>query len=147
MQLSENFDFLGAYDAKLVQLAALAERYFREDPATCIFKLRQFAELLSQQVAARHAVYLGERESFEETLRRLSYERIIPKEAADIFHALRKVGNRAVHALPAPSPMLSQHSNSPDSSAFGFTGHTVRLQTSGADRLCPRLSPSTLRRR
>ena len=97
MQLSENFRFLGIYDVKLVQLATLAERYFREDPATCIFKLRQFAELLSKQIAARHAVYLGERETFEETLRRLSYERIIPKETADVFHGLRKVGNRAVH--------------------------------------------------
>ena len=97
MQLSANFHFLGTYDVKLVQLATLAERYFREDPATCIFKLRQFAELLSKQIAARHAVYLGERETFEETLRRLSYERIIPKETADVFHALRKVGNRAVH--------------------------------------------------
>jgi type I restriction enzyme R subunit len=97
MQLSENFHFLGTYDVKLAQLATLAERYFREDPATSIFKLRQFAELLSKQIAARHAVYLGERETLEETLRRLYYERIIPKETADVFHALRKVGNRAVH--------------------------------------------------
>jgi type I restriction enzyme R subunit len=63
-------------------LEGLAERYFRDDPATAIFKLRQFAELLSKVVAARHAMYLGDREAFEETLRRLSYERIIPKEAA-----------------------------------------------------------------
>ena len=40
---------------------------------------------------------VGERETFEETLRRLSYERIIPKEAADLFHALRKAGNKAAH--------------------------------------------------
>ena len=48
-------------------------------------------------IAAHHALYVGERETFEETLRRLSYERIIPKEAADLFHALRKAGNRAAH--------------------------------------------------
>jgi type I restriction enzyme R subunit len=48
-------------------------------------------------VAAHHAAYRDEREAFEETLRRLSYERIIPKEAADVFHALRKAGNRAAH--------------------------------------------------
>jgi type I restriction enzyme R subunit len=59
--------------------------------------LRQFAELLSKTIAARHALYLGDRESFEETLRRLSYESIIPKEAADVFHALRKAGNKAAH--------------------------------------------------
>jgi type I restriction enzyme R subunit len=92
-----NFAFLAAHNAKLVQLGALAERYFREDPATSIFKLRQFAELLSKLVAAHHAVYLGERETFDDTLRRLTYERILPKEASDIFHVLRKFGNSAAH--------------------------------------------------
>jgi type I restriction enzyme, R subunit len=80
LQIS-NFSFLKAQDAQLAQLGALAERYFRDDPGTAVFNLRQFAELLSKTVAAHHALYLGERETFEETLRRLSYERIIPKEA------------------------------------------------------------------
>src|SRR5579862_2218811 len=94
---ASNFTFLKAQDAQLAQLGALAERYFRDDPGTAVFKLRQFAELLSKTIAAHHALYLDERETFEETLRRLSYERIIPREAADLFHALRKVGNRAAH--------------------------------------------------
>lgn len=94
---SENFDFLSVHEAKLVRLGALAERYFREDPVATIFRLRQFAELMSKLIAARHALYQGERETFDETLRRLSYERIIPKEAADVFHALRKLGNVAAH--------------------------------------------------
>jgi type I restriction enzyme R subunit len=94
---TSNFGFLKAQDAQLAQLGALAERYFRHDPGTAVFKLRQFAELLSKTIAAHHALYLGERETFEETLRRLSYERIIPKEAADVFHALRKAGNKAAH--------------------------------------------------
>ena len=94
---TSNFSFLKAQDAQLTQLGALAERYFRDDPATSVFKLRQFAELLSKTIAARHALYLDDRETFEETLRRLSYERIIPKEAADVFHALRKAGNKAAH--------------------------------------------------
>ncbi|MDD1522121.1 type I restriction-modification system endonuclease [Bradyrhizobium sp. WBAH42] len=97
MQLSINFGFLGVHDVKLVELGARAEDYFSYDPATAIIKLRQFAELLAKLIAARHAVYEGERETFEGTLRRLSFERIIPKEAADVFHALRKAGNSAVH--------------------------------------------------
>jgi len=83
----------------LATLGAQAERYFREDPSTAIIKLRQFAELMAKLVAARNALYRGERETFEETLRRLAYERLIPKEAADVFHALRKLGNPAVHEL------------------------------------------------
>jgi type I restriction enzyme, R subunit len=94
---TSNFGFLGVHDAQLVQLGTLAERYFRDDPGTAIFKLRQFAELLSKLIAAHHALYFGERETFEDTLRRLSFERIVPREAADIFHALRKAGNRAAH--------------------------------------------------
>jgi type I restriction enzyme, R subunit len=65
-----NFTFLKAQDAQLAQLGALAERYFRDDPGTAVFKLRQFAELLSKTVAAHNALYLGERETFEETLPR-----------------------------------------------------------------------------
>jgi type I restriction enzyme R subunit len=92
-----NFQFLGRHDPRLVAYGAAAERYLHDDPNTAIFKLRQFAELLCKTVAARHALYLGERETFEETLRRLSLERITPKEVADVFHAIRKIGNRAVH--------------------------------------------------
>jgi len=94
---SLNFGFLSTHDGRLVTLGGLAERYFRDDPSTAIVKLRQFAELMAKLIAAHHAVYRNERESFEETLRRLSYERYIPKEAADIFHAIRKAGNTAVH--------------------------------------------------
>ncbi|QDM26226.1 type I restriction-modification system endonuclease [Tardiphaga sp. vice304] len=92
-----NFGFLVSHDPMLVQLGSQAERYFREDPAIALFKLRQFAELLSKIVAARHALYRDERETFEETLRKLSFARVIPKETADVFHFLRKVGNAAVH--------------------------------------------------
>jgi hypothetical protein len=66
-----NFGFLAAHDSNLVTLGGQAERYFRDDPPTCLIKLRQLAELLTKLMAAHHAVYRGERETFEETLRRL----------------------------------------------------------------------------
>lgn len=92
-----NFAFLEKFEKQLAALGGLAERYFRDDPSTSIVKTRQFAELAAKLVAARHAAYVGERETFEETLRRLSYDRLIPREVADVFHALRKAGNQAVH--------------------------------------------------
>ena len=58
--------FLAAHDSNLVTLGGQAERYFRDDPPTCLIKLRQLAELLTKLVAAHHAVYRGERETFEE---------------------------------------------------------------------------------
>src|SRR4051794_23897344 len=99
MVTTANFDFLRAHDPTLVRLGGLAERYFRDDPATALVKLRQFIELLSKLIAAHHAVYIGERETFEETLRRLSYDRILPREVADVFHHLRKLGNAATHEV------------------------------------------------
>lgn len=97
MTESANFGFLGAHDNRLMVLGGFAERYFRDDPSTSIVKLRQFAELMSKLIAAHHAAYRNERETFDEILRRLSYDRIIPREVADVFHALRKSGNAAVH--------------------------------------------------
>nr|WP_246573976.1 type I restriction-modification system endonuclease [Chelatococcus asaccharovorans] len=96
MTASPNFGFLSTHDAQLATLGGLAERYFRDDPPTSIFKLRQFAEVLSKLVAAHHATY-QDRDTFDETLRRLSFAGYLPKEAADVFHALRKVGNTAAH--------------------------------------------------
>jgi len=46
---TSNFAFLDVHDAQLVKLAALAERYFRDDPGTAIFKLRQFASFSAKQ--------------------------------------------------------------------------------------------------
>ncbi|MBI5930401.1 MAG: type I restriction-modification system endonuclease [Chloroflexi bacterium] len=94
---SANFDFLSAYDAHLVTLAALAERYFRDDPNTCLIKLRQFGEALAQQIAARSGLLETTEETQADLLRRLKYERAAPADVFDLFHQLRVAGNRATH--------------------------------------------------
>ena len=53
-RISANFDFLGTHDEQLVRLGALAERYFKDDPNTCLIKLRQFGEVLAQVPALHH---------------------------------------------------------------------------------------------
>ncbi|TPK39683.1 type I restriction-modification system endonuclease [Mesorhizobium sp. B2-5-3] len=99
MSGTSNFLFLATHDQRLATLGAFAERYFRDDPSTAIFKLRQFAELMAKLIAASHAAYRDERETFNDLLRRLSCERIIPREVADLFHALKNVGNDAAHEI------------------------------------------------
>jgi len=99
MLATPNFGFLAKQDLNLVRLGALAERYFRDDPSTALLKLRQFAELLSKLIAAHHGLYQGERETFEETLRRLAYDRVLPRETADVFHQIRRLGNAAAHEV------------------------------------------------
>lgn len=92
-----NFAFLKAHDAQLVRLGALAERYFKDDPNTCLIKLRQFAELLGQQLAARMGLFTTSDEPFADLLQRLKAERAMPREAGDLFHQLRISGNQAAH--------------------------------------------------
>lgn len=94
---SENFEFLKARDPQLVRLGALAERYFRDDPNTALIKLRQFAELLAQLVAAKTGQFTNPEEPQSDLLRRLKFERVLPLEVADLFHQVRIVGNRATH--------------------------------------------------
>lgn len=95
---SANFGFLRAHDAQLVRLGALAERYFQDDPNTCLIKLRQFAERLAQLTAARSGLFGSIEESQVDLLRRLQLERLIPREVEELFHRIRRAGNQANHA-------------------------------------------------
>jgi type I restriction enzyme R subunit len=54
---SPNFAFLRVHDPQLVRLGALAEKYFADDPNTCLIKLRQFGEVLAQMTAANVGLY------------------------------------------------------------------------------------------
>jgi hypothetical protein len=62
MTSASNFGFLSGHDPKLVQLGAFAERYFRDDPPTCLIKVRQLAELVAKLIAAHHALYAKDRD-------------------------------------------------------------------------------------
>ena len=87
--ISANFDFLAPHDAQLVRLGALAERYFQEDPNTCLIKLRQFGEVLAQLTAAKSGLLASPEEPQADLLRRLKFERVVPREVGDLFHQLR----------------------------------------------------------
>ena len=96
---SPNFFFLSEYNALLFQCAVFAERYVFDDPNTALIKLRQFGELLAQELAARTGLDLGPEDTAVTVLRKLEYENTVPPKAAQLFHALRKTGNKAVHEL------------------------------------------------
>jgi type I restriction enzyme R subunit len=104
MSGSANFTFLKQHDARLVQLATFAERYATSDPQAALTKLRSFAETLARRIAAQHALHRDHRDSLDEVLRRLGFERVLPRSVADIFHMLRRWGNAAVHAGDGTTP-------------------------------------------
>ena len=92
-----NFGFLTKAEPQLARLGRLAEHFFHVDPSTSIGKTRQLAELLAKQVAARAGVALMPRDSFEDVLRRLRENDLLPRDVGDLFHHLRRVGNAAIH--------------------------------------------------
>jgi type I restriction enzyme R subunit len=92
-----NFDFLGSAEPRFLRLARLAERYFQDDPPGALIKLRQLAELMAKDVAARHGVLPFAQISFDEVLRALRLRSILPREVADVFYHLKRVGNAAAH--------------------------------------------------
>lgn len=94
-----NFSQLRAHDVQLERLGLLAERYFADDPNTCLMKLRQLAEAMAQSVASRVGLYASTGEKQMDLLRRLQDHGIVPREIAGLFHEIRKAGNDANHSL------------------------------------------------
>jgi type I restriction enzyme, R subunit len=97
--LPSNFIHLQEHSKQLLRLGMLAEKYFAEDPNTCLLKLRQLAELLAQMVAAQVGVFVSAEESQRDLLRRLQDQGILPREIAQLFDAIRRSGNSANHAF------------------------------------------------
>ncbi len=95
--ISRNFDFLEAFEPDLARLGALAEWAFHQDAPTALGKMRQFAEHMAKSIAARNGLDLVARANFDDTLRALQQEGKLPRQAADVFHFLRRYGNAAVH--------------------------------------------------
>lgn len=96
---SPNFGFLASQDSQLVRLGTLAERYFADDPNTCLIKLRQFGELLAQLVAANVGMYKVDGERQIELMRRLRDRGILKPNVYKFFNELRLAGNDANHAF------------------------------------------------
>ena len=97
MGVSSNFDFLSGQDERLARVGAMAERYFFDDAPAALIKLRQLAEFIAKDVAARHGLLPSTTVSLDDVLRTLKLKSVLPREAADWFHHLRRVGNAAAH--------------------------------------------------
>lgn len=94
---SPNFQFLAKDQVLLVRYAAQAERYLFDDPSTALLKLRQFAELLAQQVCANVGIATTLADEFACVLSLLRDRGVAAPDILDMFHAIRKAGNAAVH--------------------------------------------------
>ncbi len=96
---SQNFHFLRELDPLLFKCASQAERLIYIDPHASIMKIRLLGEMLAQQIAARINVTREEGDTSVDTLRKLKYAGALPPQADQIFHTIRKAGNKAAHEL------------------------------------------------
>lgn len=97
MGVSSNFSFLIDQDEQLARLGAMAERYFFDDAPSALIKLRQLAEFIAKDVAARHGLLPSGTPSFDDVLQVLKRSSVLPREVADWFHHIRRTGNVAAH--------------------------------------------------
>ncbi|WP_286240958.1 type I restriction-modification system endonuclease [Neptuniibacter halophilus] len=97
MAAPSNFDFLREHDPIFLQLASAAERTFSNDPNTTLLKLRQLGEALAQDLAARCGIEFDDQTSQADLLFKLNREIHLDPVIRDLFHTLRKEGNKATH--------------------------------------------------
>jgi hypothetical protein len=79
---SANFEILVTVEPRLVRFGGQVERYFGDDPNTCLLKVRQFGEAFVQLTAAKTALFTGPGEPQAKLLRRLKLEKINPGRPA-----------------------------------------------------------------
>lgn len=97
--LRSNFHQLQEHDEQLLRLGMLAEKYFAEDPNTCLLKLRQLTEVLAQMVASHVGLLTKPDEGQYDLLGRLRDQGILPREVYQLFGEVRRSGNAANHSL------------------------------------------------
>ncbi len=94
---SANFGFLKHLDASLVALGAQAELLFTLDPVACLMRLRLLGERLARELAAHAGLATSPGDGQLQLLNDLRARGLLHPDVADIFHGLRRAGNRAAH--------------------------------------------------
>ncbi|PZV05373.1 MAG: hypothetical protein DCF32_11260 [Leptolyngbya sp.] len=74
--LPVNYLFLKRFDLQLVRLGRLAERYCKDDPYTCLIRLRQYGDLLAQLTATKVELYKDAHENQVDLLGRARSPRL-----------------------------------------------------------------------
>ena len=95
---TSNFSFLSSHSPLLAELGATAERLYPYDPASCVLKLRLLAESLTQEVADRIGLSVGQ-STQAELLRAVDQRLGLDPQVRQILHALRQRGNEAAHQV------------------------------------------------
>ena len=95
--MKSNFAFFISKWDVLANLGESAERNVYIDPHTTLMKLRLFAETMTKYILALENLEEPENKKQIDRINLLRREEILDPELIEIFHALRRKGNQAVH--------------------------------------------------
>jgi type I restriction enzyme, R subunit len=94
---SSNFSYLEKEFPILFNIGQSAEFNLNEEPITCLFKLRQFGEKLTDTLFHKHKLEFPNDSSFHNKLKTLEFESILPDNVKDLLFTIKNKGNIAVH--------------------------------------------------
>lgn len=92
-----NFSYLEFEFPILFNIGQAAEFNLYKDPVTCLWKLRQFGERISELLFELHHLDFPYDNSFHSRLKTLEYENVLPPQVKDLLHTIKHKGNLAVH--------------------------------------------------
>lgn len=95
--MTSNFEFLQKDYPLLYNIASLAEQYLYSDANTCMFKLRQFGEVVVNEVFEIERIPLPAENNQANRINILKCQDV-PSLIIDFLHQLRIKGNYAVHS-------------------------------------------------
>lgn len=95
--INSNFSYLEREYPILFNLGQSAELYLHGDVVTCMFKIRQFGEILTTYIFEEHQLEFPSKDTFHNRIKTLEFEGILPTTISDLLHAIRLKGNHAVH--------------------------------------------------
>lgn len=104
-----NISFLKSYDQTFVDIYEQAESYVYSDPVTSLFKIRLFSEMLAKYTAVKVGIKNWEYLPQTDLLNLLRNERVFGELALNLFHSIRKTGNKAVHEHKATTEEALTH--------------------------------------
>ncbi|SDC50647.1 type I restriction enzyme, R subunit [Algoriphagus faecimaris] len=92
-----NFSFLEKEFPILFNIGQAAEFNLHQDHVTCLFKLRQFGERLTEYLFEEHHLDFPYDNTFHNRIKNLELEGVIPSQVKDLLNSIKHKGNIAVH--------------------------------------------------
>jgi hypothetical protein len=95
--MNSNFGLLRGRWQSLGKLGQEAEQYVTSDPSVALFKLRLYAEKMTDEILRLEGINSLELDNQVDKLGKLEEEQLLSAEILKMFHDIRKAGNRAAH--------------------------------------------------